>query len=320
MHEIATAIDPAAKRVRLGNGAALPYDRLVVAPGISFDYDAIAGYDEAAAQIMPHAWNAGPQTELLRRQLQAMEDGGVFLIAAPPNPFRCPPAPYERACLVAYYFKQFKPRSKILILDAKNTFFEQDLFEDAWRTHYPGMIEWLPEEFTGGIKAVDLNGRAVVTAGETFKGAVVNVIPPQKAGQLARQAGLADRSGWCPIHPLTFESMLQPAIHVLGDAAMAGAMPKSASAANSQGKRCASAIIAALTGSTPAAPRLSNTCFTVLAADDAVSDAITFETTAKTITTGEISISQLGESAQTRSRTMQEANAWYAAFTADVFG
>jgi NADPH-dependent 2,4-dienoyl-CoA reductase/sulfur reductase-like enzyme len=320
VHEDAMAIDPAAKIVHLRGGTKLSYDRLVVAPGIAFDYGAIEGYDEAASEIVPHAWTAGAQTRLLRQQLESMDDGGVFLIVAPPNPYRCPPAPYERACLVAYYFKQFKPRAKILILDAKDSYFEQDLFEDAWRTHYPGMIEWLPAEFTGGVKAVDVKGRAVATNGETFQGAVINVIPPQRAGRLAQQAGLADQSGWCPIHPLTFESTLQPDIHVLGDAAQAGAMPKSASAANSQAKLCASAIAAALNGTVPPAPHLSNTCFTILSPDDAVSDSIAFKTSADTIATGDIVVSQLGESGQTRRRTVQEANRWYAAFTRDLFG
>jgi len=320
VHESATAIDAAAKIVHLQGGSKLPYDRLVVAPGIAFDYGAIDGYDEAAAEIVPHAWTAGAQTTLLRQQLESMDDGGVFIIGAPPNPYRCPPAPYERACLAAYYFKQFKPRAKILVLDAKDSYFEQDLIEDAWRTHYPGMIDWLPAEFTGGIKAVDVKGRAVVTNGETFKGAVVNVIPPQKAGRLAQQAGLADRSGWCPIHPLSFESALEPGIHVLGDAARAGAMPKSASAASSQAKLCAAAIAAALNGKAPPAPHLSNTCFTVLSPGDAVSDSITFETSADTIAVANIVVSRLGESAEMRRGTAQEANRWYSVFTRDVFG
>ena len=144
VHDCVVAINPSAKTVGLESGATLGYDRLVVAPGIAFKFDAIEGYDEAATQILPHAWMAGPQTQLLRDQLEAMEDGGVFVLTAPPNPFRCPPGPYERASLVAGYFQQFKPRSKILILDAKDSFFEQDLFEDAWNRHFPGMIEWLP--------------------------------------------------------------------------------------------------------------------------------------------------------------------------------
>ena len=205
IHDTAVTIDPVAKTVALKGGGKLPYDRLVLAPGIAFKFGTVEGYDQAATEIMPHAWNAGPQTELLRRQLESMEDGGVFLIVSPPNPFRCPPGPYERASLVAYYFKQFKPKSKILILDAKDSFFEQDLFQDAWVRHYPGMIEWLPGQFTGGVKSVNVKDLSVKTEAETFKAAVVNFIPPQTAGELAQQAGLADQSGWCPVEPTTFE-------------------------------------------------------------------------------------------------------------------
>lgn len=320
VRDSASQIDPIAKTVGLKNGAKLPYDRLVLAPGIAFKFGAIEGYDEAATQIMPHAWIAGPQTELLRRQLDSMEDGGVFLIVAPPNPFRCPPGPYERASLVAYYFKQFKPRAKILILDAKDSFFEQDLFQDAWARLYPGMIEWLPNQFTGGIKSVDIKSQSVRTEGDTFKATVVNFIPPQMAGELAQQAGLADESGWCPIEPTTFESKLQPGIHVVGDATSAGDMPKSAFLANSQAKACAFAISAALTGSDRFASHLFNTCFTFLAGDDAVSDAIAFEPNGGTFKISDILISQVGEDANTRRKAVQMANGWYAAFTHDVFG
>jgi NADPH-dependent 2,4-dienoyl-CoA reductase/sulfur reductase-like enzyme len=249
-----------------------------------------------------------------------MENGGVFVLVAPPDPFRCPPGPYERASLIAYYFKQYKPRAKILILDAKDSFFEQDLFQDAWDRHYPGMIEWLPGQFTGGIKAVDVKGRSVRTASDTFKATVANIIPPQMAGQLAQQAGLADRSGWCPVDPVTFESKLQPGVHVVGDATSAGDMPKSAFAANSQAKVCAFAIAAALTRSERLAPHLFNTCFTFLAPDDAVSDAISFKSTAGTIKISDIFISKVGENADTRRQAVREANGWYAAFTHDLFG
>ena len=314
------AIDPAAKTVGLKSGDKLRYDRLVLAPGIAFKFGAIDGYDEAATEIMPHAWNGGPQTELLRRQLESMEDGGVFVIVVPPDPFRCPPAPYERASLVAYYFKQYKPRSKILILDAKDSFFEQDLFQDAWTRHYPGMIEWLPGQFTGGVKAVDVKDLSVKTDAETFKAAVVNVIPPQMAGELAQQAGLADQSGWCPVDPMTFESKLQPDIHLVGDAIIGGDMPKSAFSANSQAKTCAFAIAAALTGSTAPPPHLFNTCFTFLAPDDALSNAIELAPTGDAIKISEIFISKVGENAEMRRQVVQAADGWYAAFTHDVFG
>ena len=320
IHDTATAIDPVAKTVALKGGAKLGYDRAVVAPGIAFKFGAIEGYNQEATQIMPHAWNAGPQTELLRRQLESMDDGGVFVIVAPPDPFRCPPGPYERASLVAYYFKQFKPRGKILILDAKDTFFEQDLFEDGWNRHYPGMIEWLPGQFTGGVKSVDVKTRAIKTADETFNASVANIIPAQIAGELAQRAGLADQSGWCPIDPITFESKLQPGIHVIGDATNAGDMPKSAFVANSQAKACAFAIAAALTGSAEITPHLFNTCFTLLAPNDAVSDAINLKPVAGSIKITEIFFSEVGESDWTRRQTAHQADGWYAAFTHDVFG
>ena len=320
IHDTAVTIDPVAKTVALKGGGKLPYDRLVLAPGIAFKFGTVEGYDQAATEIMPHAWNAGPQTELLRRQLESMEDGGVFLIVSPPNPFRCPPGPYERASLVAYYFKQFKPKSKILILDAKDSFFEQDLFQDAWVRHYPGMIEWLPGQFTGGVKSVNVKDLSVKTEAETFKAAVVNFIPPQTAGELAQRAGLADQSGWCPVEPTTFELKLQPGIHIVGDSTSGGDMPKSAFLANSQAKVCAFAIAAALTGAERFAPHLFNTCFTFLAADDAVSDAIALEPEGGTIKISEILISEVGEDAEMRRQVVKAANGWYTAFTHDVFG
>ena len=320
VHDSVTAIDPVGKTVALEGGAKLPYDRVVLAPGIAFKYGTIEGYDETATQSMPHAWTAGPQTKLLRQQLESMEDGGVFVLVAPPDPFRCPPGPYERASLIAYYFKQYKPRAKILILDAKDSFFQQDVFEDGWNRHYPGMIEWLPGQFTGGIQAVDVKSRLVKTAGDTFKADVANVIPAQEAGQLAQEAGLADQSGWCPIDPMTFESKLQPGIHVIGDAAKAGNMAKSAFASNSQAKVCAFAILAALTGSERFAPHLFNTCFTFLASDDAVTSVISYRAEPETIKISDIFISKVGENAETRRKAVREADGWYTAFTNDVFG
>jgi len=318
--ERATAIDPVAKTVAVESGAKLPYDRLVLSPGIAFKFDGIDGYDEAASEVMPHAWNAGPQSELLRRQLESMEDGGVFVIVAPPNPFRCPPAPYERASLIAYYFKQYKPRSKILILDAKDRFSGQELFEDAWARHYPGMIEWLPAQFTGGITAVDVKARSVLTAGGSFEAAVANVIPAQTAGHLARQAGLTDESGWCPVDPVIFESTRLADIHLVGDAIIGGDMPKSAFSANSQAKACAVAVAALLTGSPRFPPHLFNSCYTFLAPDDAFTNAINFVPDGDKIKTVNSFISKVGESAETRRRTAHQAVDWYAAFTRDVFG
>ncbi|MFT2214877.1 FCSD flavin-binding domain-containing protein [Rhizobium giardinii] len=320
IQKAATAINPASKTVELQSGERLAYDRLVVSPGIAFKFGEIGGYDEATAEIMPHAWNAGAQSQVLRRQLETMEDGGVFVIAAPPNPFRCPPAPYERASLVAYYFKQFKPKSKILILDAKDTFSGQELFQDAWSRHYPGMIEWLPAQFIGKIEAVDARSCTVMTENETFKAAVANVIPAQKAGSIAERAGLADSTGWCPVDPATFESTLQPGIHVVGDAIIGGDMPKSAFSANSQAKACAFAVAASLTGSPRFPPHLFNSCYTFLAPDDAFTNAIIFAPEGGGIKTVKMFISKVGESAEVRRRTAHQAVGWYSAFTADVFG
>jgi NADPH-dependent 2,4-dienoyl-CoA reductase/sulfur reductase-like enzyme len=320
IHDFAVSIDPAAKTVRLKSGAQMPYDKLVISPGIAFQFGAIEGYDEAAAEVMPHAWTAGPQTKLLRAQLDAMEDGGVFVITAPQNPFRCPPGPYERASLAAYYFKQFKPRAKILILDAKDSFFEQDLFQEGWDRHYTGMIEWLPGQFTGGVTGVDVKANVINTASGSFKANVANIIPPQIAGSLAQNAGLADASGWCPIDPVTFESKLQPDIYVVGDSASAGDMPKSAFCANSQAKVCAFTILAELTGSEHPAPHLFNTCYTYLSGNDAVSDAISFKSDGGTLSISGMSMSRVDDKTDVRRESVREATAWYDAFTHDVFG
>lgn len=320
VHDTASAIDPKARTVALAGGAKLLYDRLVLAPGIAFDFGALEGYGAAAAEIMPHAWMAGPQSELLRRQLENMADGGVFIIVVPPDPFRCPPAPYERASLVAHYFKQHKPKSKILILDAKDSFKGQDLFEDAWSRHYPGMIEWLPGQFTGGVTSIDAKSMTVKTASGIFKGAVANVIPKQMAGDLAQQTGLAETSGWCPVDPETFESKLVPSIHLAGDAIVGGDMPKSAFSANSQAKACAFAIAATLNGSDRFPYPLFNTCYTFLAPEDAYANAIVFKPEAGKLKAVKTLVSKVGESPETRRRTAEEAADWYAAFTRDLFG
>ena len=197
-------------------------------PGVDLRFDALQGYDEAAAAKMPHAWKAGEQTLLLRKQLEAMDDGGLVVIAVPANPFRCPPGPYERASLIAHYLKTKKPRSKLLILDAKDTFSKQRLFQNAWKELYPGMIEWVSLSQGGKVNAVDAATNTLVTDFGNHRPQVANVIPPQRAGRIAENAGATDNTGWCPIDPVTFESKSAPNIHVIGDAAIAGAMPKSA--------------------------------------------------------------------------------------------
>jgi sulfide dehydrogenase [flavocytochrome c] flavoprotein chain len=320
VHDTVTAIEPVAKQVRLASSGKLEYDRLVVAPGIAFRWDAIAGYDEAASEILPHAWRGGAQMRLLRQQLEAMEDGGLFLLSIPPDPIRCPPGPYERVSLVACYFAREKPKSKILVLDSKNSFPKQELFQDAWNRLYPGMVEWLPLEFHGGVTSVDAGARIVTIASDKFKCAVANVIPPQSAGSIALRTGLADEKGWCPVDPATLESKLVPTIHVVGDAIIPGEMPKSAFAASSQAKVCAMAVAALLQGRDPFEPRFFNTCWSFLAPDDAVKIGASYRAVDGKIKAVEKFISKVGESAETRHRAARQAEAWYAAITADAFG
>jgi len=323
VHDSAVDIEPDARTVRLGGGSRLPYDRLVVSPGIDFQWGAIEGYDEAASKTMPHAWKAGEQTMILRKQLEAMPDGGVVIIAPPPNPFRCPPGPYERASLIAHYLKHNKPRSKILIFDAKPKFSKQPLFEQGWQALYPGMIEWISEEEGGAIDGVDVSAMTVhPTFGEPQKGDVVNVIPPQKAGAIADVAGLTDDNGWCPIDQRTFESRLQEDIHVIGDAATATPMPKSGFAASSQGKVCATAIVASLSGQEMPAPSLVNTCYSLVGPDYGISVAAVYRLGEDGITAvqGAGGVSPKDADASFRVAESRYAVGWYQSITADTWG
>ena len=320
--QAAAGIDPQTRDVGLVDGSRLTYDRLVLAPGIDLRWSALPGYNEAAAERMPHAWKAGAQTELLRRQLAAMQDGGLVLIAAPANPYRCPPGPYERASLIAHYLKRAKPRSKVIILDPKDAFSKQQLFQQAWAQLYPGMIEWVPLSAGGKVIAVDPAAMTVTTDFQTYKPAVANIIPPQQAGHIAELAGAADRTGWCPIDPVTFEAKLQPNIHVIGDAAIAGAMPKSAFAANAQAKACATAVAVLLAGGAPAAPKLINTCYSLAAPDYGISVAGVYQPQDGQLVEipGSGGTSPLDAPAATRAAEAEIANGWFRTITAEAFG
>jgi NADPH-dependent 2,4-dienoyl-CoA reductase/sulfur reductase-like enzyme len=318
-------IDPPRREVMFGETADLltvRYDRLVLSPGIDFRWGAIQGYDEAASKLIPHAYRGGDQIALLRRQLESMEDGGTVVIAAPTNPARCPPAPYERASLIAHYLKTKKPRSKVIVLDAKDSFTMQKLFENAWKALYPGMLEWVSVSAGGAPTSVDAKTRTISTDFDKYTAAVANVIPPQKAGHLADVAGVADRTGWCPVDPVTFESKLQPGIHVIGDAAIAGAMPRSASAAAIQGRICAAAIAAHFAGKAPAAPTLTSSCFSLIAPDYAISQRGTYRPVGDLYNESEpgITMSPLDAAAAMRSREAKEAAAWFTDITTGVFG
>jgi sulfide dehydrogenase [flavocytochrome c] flavoprotein chain len=318
----ANLIDAQARSLIVGDGVRLRYDRLVLAPGIDIRWDALPGYDEAAAERMPHAWKAGVQTLLLRRQLEAMEDGGLVVISAPANPFRCPPGPYERASLIAHYLKTRKPRSKLIVLDAKDAFSKQRLFQNAWKELYPGLLEWVSLSSGGKVTAVEPATNTLVTDFGRHEAKVANVIPPQKAGRIAELAGVADRTGWCPIDPVTFESKLVPNIHVLGDATIAGGMPKSAFTANAQAKVCAAAIAKLLRGETPAEPKLINTCYSLVAPDYGIHIAGVYRPVNGVLTEieGSGGVSKPDAPRDIRAMEATFADGWFKTITSEVFG
>ncbi len=320
--DMATGVDADARTVRLAGGATLTYDRLVLAPGIDIRFDALPGYDEAAADIMPHAWKAGPQTTLLRRQLESMKDGGVVVMSIPANPYRCPPGPYERASLIAHYLKNHKPKSKLLVLDAKDAFSKQRLFQNAWKELYPDHLEWVGLASGGKTTEVSVKDMTVVTEFGRHKADVANIIPPQRAGRIAADCGAADRSGWCPIDPVTFESKLRPNVHVIGDAAIAGAMPKSAFAANAQAKVCASVVAMLLRGQSPEEPRLINTCYSLVTPDYGISVAGVYHPAKGLLADveGAGGTSPLEAPKETRELEARYANAWFTVVTREVFG
>ncbi|MEM7767576.1 MAG: FCSD flavin-binding domain-containing protein [Pseudomonadota bacterium] len=271
IEDYARSIDPAARSVTLESGTSVSYDRLIVSPGIDIRWGALDGYGRTAIRTMPHAWKAGAQTVLLRQQLREMDDGGTVVMSVPPAPYRCPPGPYERASLIAHYLKTEKPRSKLIVLDAKDSFSKKPLFQDAWATLYPDHLEWRGASDDGRVSRVDPETRTFETDFGTLTADVANVIPPQQAASIAIGAGIADNTGWCPVEPVSFESTLQPGIHVIGDAAIMAPMPKSAFAANAQGKVCALQVARFLAGEAPAPAVLANTCYSYVAPEQAVS-------------------------------------------------
>jgi NADPH-dependent 2,4-dienoyl-CoA reductase/sulfur reductase-like enzyme len=317
----ATGVDPQAKTVALSDGVQMSYDRLVIAPGVDLRWDALPGYTEAAAEQMPHAWKAGEQTLLLQRQLEAMEDGGTVIISAPANPFRCPPGPYERASLIAYYLKTRKPKSKLIVLDAKDQFSKQRLFQNAWAALYPN-LEWIGLSKGGKVTSVDPAGKLLTTDFGTHKAHVANVIPPQSAGRVAAVAGAVDRTGWCPIDPVTFESRLVPNLHVVGDATIAGGMPKSAFSANAQAKVCAAAIVKLLAGHAPSEPKLINTCYSLIAPDYGITVAGVYQPAGGALAEvkGSGGVSPANAPATFRAQEAMFAEAWFKTITGEVFG
>ena len=321
VRQTATAIDRDAKTVRLGDGSDIAYDHLVVAPGIDLIYDSVEGYSEEVAERLPHAWQAGPQTQLLKAQLDALEDGALIVMIAPPNPYRCPPGPYERVSMMAHVLKsKGHTSSRIVILDQKDRFSKQGLFAAGWQRYYTGMVEWQDPSIHGGIGAVDAASMTVETDFGPYEADLINVIPAQRAGAIAVAAGLTNETGFCPILPESMVSAVDPAITVLGDASIAGDMPKSGFSANSQAKVAANAIRAALTGSRAFPARYANTCWSLIAPDDAVKVGGRYEAQDGKITATETFVSQLDENDAVRRQTQVENMGWYEGISEDIFG
>ncbi len=323
----ATTIDTEGQKVLTQGGQSIPYDRVIVAPGIDFQWDAIEGYDAAAAEIVPHAWKAGPQTELLQNQIRAMDDGGVVAIVAPPNPFRCPPGPYERAALIAYYLRRHKPKSKIVIYDAKDAFSKQGLFQAGWARHYPGMIEWVGGFAGGKIERVDVAARTLYSEFDDFEADVLNIIPPQTAGRVAINSGLTDASGWCPVDFRDLQSTLARNVHVIGDAMVSSALPKSGYIAASTAKVAAVAVVDHLNGREPGTPAFFNTCYSLLTPQHSISVSGVYE--AGTNAEGQpailpvgnsVAVSPAGADDSFQAREARYAASWYDNLVDQGFG
>lgn len=325
--DIATAIDTTAKTVTLAKGAApLSYDRLVLAPGIDIKFDSIEGYSQEAAELMPHAWQGGAQTWLLKEKLLALPEGGLVVMSAPPNPYRCPPGPYERACMIAHFLKTRKPKSKLIIFDAKKTISKQPVFEEAFLEFYKDIVELnLTNEIDDfSVIKVDAKAGEVVTkAGRRDRPALANIIPAQKAGVIAFKAGVTE-GDWCPVNPDNFMSLKVKDVYVVGDAAVSADMPKSAFAAVSQAGVVAADILADLSGKERVAGKFRNTCWSMVAPDNSAKiggdyvpgkkDGVGF------LEVKEPFVSKAGETADLRRETYNESSNWYDAAVADIFG
>ena len=321
----ANDIDTAKRTVSLEGDTVLNFDRLVLSPGIGLKYAEIDGYSAEVAERMPHAWIAGPQTLVLKQQLEAMEDGGVMVMAVPGNPYRCPPGPYERACMIAHFLKTKKPKSKLVIFDSKMTFSKQALFEDAFAKYYKGIIDLNLTNEIDDFKVVRVDPRTmevVTESGIKLKADVANIIPPQKAGEIARIAGCT-QGDWCPVDPDRFTSTEAKNVYVLGDAAIATEMPKSAFSANSQAKVVAADILADLAHKQRFPPRFRNTCWSLVAADDSIKIGASYapaqDSEKKFLKASGGFLSKREETATVRKKNYAESLAWYHAIILDAF-
>ena len=322
VRDYATNVDPVARTVKTQSGGTFAYDRLVLSPGIDMKYDAVEGYSREAAVMMPHAYNTdGEQKRLLKSQLEAMPEGGTVLILPPDNPFRCPPGPYERVCMIAHFLKTRKPRSKLIVLDPKKAFSKQAVIMEAIERYYADIVEMnLSNEIDSfAVVRVDPKTREVETRdGQKWKGDVVNLIPPQRAGEIAIKAGCAE-GDWCPIKPESFRSAKVENIYVIGDASIAVDMPKSAFSANSQAKVVVADILADLAGREKFPPRFRNTCWSMVGPDNSVKIGANYTPQDGKLVASGAFISQPGEGDEVRKQNLAESFAWYDSITADMF-
>ena len=319
VHDWAVDVDSSGKTVSLAGGGTLNYDKLILSPGIDFVDNSVPGWDLSSQNKMPHSYKAGSQTQLLNAQIENMRQGGTYCMVAPPNPYRCPPGPYERVSMVAHKLKKINPSAKILILEPKPKFSKQGLFEEGWNKHYAGMIEMIGPEMGGKGVEVRPASMEVIVDGEAEKVDVCNVIPAMKAGKIAELAGVTD-GNWAPTIAHTMQSRKNNDIHILGDAAAQGDMPKSGFSANSQAKVCAMAVRGELTDSKVFPAKFSNTCWSLVDTNDGIKVGASYEATDEKIAKVSGFVSKTGEDAAVRKATYEESLGWYAGITSDMFG
>lgn len=318
---VATDVDTAKKAVKLRDGRMIPYDKLVLSPGIDFKFDSIKGYNADAIEAMPHAYKPGSQTTLLKRKLEAMRDGGVVVMAPPMDPYRCPPGPYERAAMIAHYLKMRKPKSKLIILDPKRSFSKQGPFQEAYKKYYAGIIEHrLSDEIDNhGVVEVDVRSSTVTTKkGDKIRADVANIIPNQKAGEIAFKAGVTE-GDWCPINPASFVSRKNPDIFVLGDSSVAVPMPKSGFSANSQAKLVAGTLLQQLASKEEPLHRLRNTCWSLVGPQDTILVGANYPLKDGKLEASGGFVSKPGEDAALRKKNFEDSVGWYTGITTETF-
>ncbi len=302
--------------------ASLPFDRLILAPGIRFRDNAIEGYDAAARSKMPAAWGSATELNTLIAQLREMEDGGTVVMSVPAAPYRCPPGPYERASLIAHFLKAQKPRSKLIVLDAKDSFSKEPLFKQAWAEHYSDFLEWRGASDDGRVIRVDPDAMAIHTDFENIRADVANIIPPQQAAHITEAAGVTDKTGWCPVNGMSFESKQRKDIYVIGDASIANPMPKSAFSANLQAKICAVAVARSLMDLPPEPTKLVNTCYSFVTPDEAVSISAVYQNEGGVLQSVQNAggTTPLNAKLSERRREADQARDWFRAITREAFG